>query len=455
VAEAGGFRVQEVIVQNAHGRLYLARDRTGQAVALKELAFVQAPHPEAIEAFEREARLLQQLDDPQIPRFLASFREGEGVDTRLYLAQEYVEGESLLVRLGRHQFAEEEAIEVALQVLSILEYLQSLAPMVFHRDIKPANLIRRPDGRIALVDFGAARDLGPTVGATLVGTFGYMPLEQMGGIVDATTDPYALGATLCHLLGRREPWKFVEDLGAIERLNGSREFLAFLRKLMARQPSERFVSAAEAKRALIRMRQGKRSRSLGMRLGLTHDRWRSRVVLPLVIIAWSLTSALAVLAVRHRRTTRTLPQAPAEMTASGIPAKAVGPPSRHGSLNDGQNVPKELERGIRRVEEGYEIDRASLVVLLGNVPLLSRSARLVPEIRGGKAVGFRLYGIKPGGLFDRLGLQKGDLVLSANRIELTSPQTAWEVFNHLKDAPYISLAIERDGKMMTKHYWIR
>ncbi|HXU83439.1 MAG TPA: protein kinase [Polyangia bacterium] len=250
VAEAGGFRVERVLVQNAHGRMYLARDGEGNQVALKELAFVQAPHPDAIDAFEREARLLRQLSHPQIPRFLGAFREGEGVHTRLYLAQEYVDGQSLHERLQSHQFSEQEARDVAEQVLSILEYLQGLAPMVFHRDIKPANLIRRADGRIALVDFGAARDLGATVGATLVGTFGYMPVEQMGGIVDASTDLYALGATLCHLLSRRPPWKFIEDPRALERLDVSRGLRDWLAKLTARQPEDRYRSAAAAARGL-------------------------------------------------------------------------------------------------------------------------------------------------------------------------------------------------------------
>jgi hypothetical protein len=258
VAAVGGFRVERVLVQNAHGRMYLARDGAGQPVALKELAFVQAPDREALEAFEREARLLRQLSHPQIPRFLAAFRDGEGVHARLYLAQEYVEGESLQARLGRHQFSEEEAREVAEQVLGILEYLQCLAPMVFHRDIKPANLIRRPDGRIALVDFGAARDLGPTVGATLVGTFGYMPLEQLGGIVDATTDLYGLGATLSHLLSRREPWSFLEDPQALGRLNVSPGFRDWLGKLMARRAADRWPSAAAAAAALREPRPPKR-----------------------------------------------------------------------------------------------------------------------------------------------------------------------------------------------------
>jgi hypothetical protein len=255
IAQVNGLYIQQVLVQNAHGRMYLARLDDGQAVALKELAFVQPPHPDAVAAFEREGRLLRQLSHAQIPRFLGSFAHGQGVHTRLYLAQEYVAGESLLARLERHQFDEAEAREICRQVLDILIYLQSLSPPVFHRDIKPANLIRRPDGRISLVDFGAARDMGATAGATLVGTFGYMPVEQLGGLVDATTDLYALGATLAHLLSRREPWKFLEEPRSLERLNVSPAFRAFLGKLMGRRPADRFPSAVAAATALATLDQ--------------------------------------------------------------------------------------------------------------------------------------------------------------------------------------------------------
>jgi serine/threonine-protein kinase len=122
--------------------------------------------------------------------------------------------------------------------------------MVFHRDIKPANLIRQPDGRIFLVDFGAARDAGATAGATLVGTFGYMPVEQLGGLVDATSDLYALGATLLHLLSRREPWSVLQEPEPLKRLNVTPEFRRFLRRLLAPRSQDRFPSAATAAEAL-------------------------------------------------------------------------------------------------------------------------------------------------------------------------------------------------------------
>jgi hypothetical protein len=242
----GGYTVERVLVSNAHGRMYVAHDADGRRVALKELAFVQAPSPAAVAAFEREAKFLRALEHPAIPRFLASFEEGHGVHTRYYLAQELVEG-TALDRLDEHWYTEAEITALARQVLGVLAYLQSLSPMVIHRDIKPANLIKRADGSIALVDFGAAHVHGTTAGVTTVGTFGYMPIEQLAGLVDATTDLYALGMTLLHLLTRQEPWRLVHNKVDV---NVSPSLRAYLGKLTAADPKARFGNAKEALAAL-------------------------------------------------------------------------------------------------------------------------------------------------------------------------------------------------------------
>jgi hypothetical protein len=250
-----GYVCRKLTAKTAHSRAWLAEDAQGRTVFLKELRFATAPNAKVLEAFEREAHLLRQLRHPAIPRFLESFSEGEGPRTRLYLVQELVEGHSLAEELQRGPLPEAEARDMARQVLDILVYLQSLSPKVIHRDVKPLNLLRRLDGSIALVDFGAARDLTRAVthGATLVGTFGYMPLEQLGGTVDETTDLYGLGATLVHLLGQRPPWELLaagHDADLTRALRVSPAFRLFLRRLVAPLRQDRFGSAAEARQAL-------------------------------------------------------------------------------------------------------------------------------------------------------------------------------------------------------------
>src|SRR6266851_4462766 len=170
---------------------------------------------------------------------------------RTYRAQGLVEGEPLSDRLRAGAIDEAEARAIARQLLQILGYLHEHG--IVHRDVKPANVLRRPDGTLALVDFGAARALeGVTHGATLVGTFGYMPPEQLGGTVDATSDLYALGATLVHLLGRKAPEDILgPDLELrLDHLTVSPGFRAFLGRLTARRRASRPASAVEALLAL-------------------------------------------------------------------------------------------------------------------------------------------------------------------------------------------------------------
>jgi serine/threonine protein kinase len=249
----GGYTVQRLIAKTPHSRVYLAQGPGGQQVALKELLFAQVPGAQEIEAFEREARLLETISHPRIPRLLGHFQEGQGAELRLYLAAEHISGETLLEHLGHHTFSEAEARDIGLQVLETLEYLHGRKPRVLHRDIKPANLIRQPDGTLFLVDFGAARESvkGATVGSTLVGTFGYMPLEQFGGTVDVTSDLYALGATLVHLLGRTPPAEhFQPDRGLDVSHLDAPVLGPWLRKVTALRPEDRYRSAKLARQAL-------------------------------------------------------------------------------------------------------------------------------------------------------------------------------------------------------------
>src|SRR5438105_12719275 len=248
-SQPGGFTVESLLSQTLHGRVYAARAPGGERIALKELVFALAPDAQTIDAFEREARVLSQLEHPAIPRFVGAFREGTGIHLRLYLAQELIEGEPLSARLRRGPLKTDEVRALARQALEVLSYLHERR--VLHRDVKPANLIVRPDGALSLVDFGVARELLKEVthGGTLVGTFGYMPIEQLGGTVDARSDLYALGATLLHCATGIPPGDLYKPDFSLETQRAG-ALRPWLDKMLALQRDDRFASADVALQAL-------------------------------------------------------------------------------------------------------------------------------------------------------------------------------------------------------------
>jgi general secretion pathway protein C len=135
------------------------------------------------------------------------------------------------------------------------------------------------------------------------------------------------------------------------------------------------------------------------------------------------------------------------------PAKMAEP-----SLTDSPANPfaQEMKKGIKQLGENkYELRRATLESVLGNTPLLLGSVRLVPEIKNGKATGFRLFAVHPEGPFALIGMQNGDIISSINGLEITSPEGGLAAYTKLKSASHLSLGMERNGQKVTKEYRIR
>jgi serine/threonine protein kinase len=255
----GRFEVVGLLGVGGQGRTWLARDtELGEEVALKELALGRVDDWKAVELFEREGNLLRALDHAAIPRYVLAFHdepEGQQGGARLFLAQEYVAGRSLDDELEHTHWDEAKATALLRAMLDVLGYLHGLSPPVVHRDLKPSNIMRLDTGGFALIDFGAVSTVssGLTGGSTVVGTSGYMPLEQFMGRAVPSTDIYALGATLVHLLSRRHP----ADLPMVrsrlqfeDACNVSDAFAEVLRRMLEPNVEDRFQSAAEVVRAL-------------------------------------------------------------------------------------------------------------------------------------------------------------------------------------------------------------
>lgn len=156
----------------------------------------------SLELFERECKTLKHLKHPGIPRFIAAWsHEGnEEQAPEAVLVQEYIPRKNLQQWLedGR-RFTETEALELALQMCEILSYLHGFSPPVIHRDIKPGNVILDDKQRLFLIDFGAVKQTltNQSQSVTMIGTFGYMPLEQMEGKSLPASNLFLLPG--CHL----------------------------------------------------------------------------------------------------------------------------------------------------------------------------------------------------------------------------------------------------------------
>jgi general secretion pathway protein C len=137
-------------------------------------------------------------------------------------------------------------------------------------------------------------------------------------------------------------------------------------------------------------------------------------------------------------------------TPAAAPAAAAPPPPSTDPFV------AEMDKGIKKTgEHSFEIQRGTVDSMLGNMALLSRSARIVPEVRDGKSAGFRLFSVRPDGPFGKIGLQNGDVIYAINGLEMTSPDNALQIYTKLKSANHISVALERNGTKITKDYNIR
>lgn len=232
-----------------------ALDRsTQQEVALKRLDVARAADWKYVELFEREGKLLAQIQHPAIPRYLGAFTVEGPNGTSFFLAQSLIEGVSLSEHVAqRGSFLEGEVKDVARQVLRVLVDLHGMTPPVLHRDLKPGNILFDAQKKVHLVDFGAARQRGDDTGSTVVGTYGYMAPEQLRGSATAASDLYGLGATLVFLLYRVTPAELPQTRLRVtlpKKPFISSELAAFIRRLLEPAPEDRFLSAREALAAL-------------------------------------------------------------------------------------------------------------------------------------------------------------------------------------------------------------
>jgi len=189
------------------GAVYQAKDLAlNRIVALKVIRPDLARNAAIVDRFKQELRLSHQVTHKNVIR-IYDFGEGGGVK---FITMEFIEGQDLRSLIQeRTKFPPEEAVEIMRQVCQALEAAHSVG--VIHRDLKPQNIMRDPNGRVLVMDFGLARTIegdGMTQTGALVGTMDYMSPEQaLGKELDQRSDIFALGLIFYELLTGKMPFK--------------------------------------------------------------------------------------------------------------------------------------------------------------------------------------------------------------------------------------------------------
>ncbi len=247
-----GYDIEGEIGEGAMASVYLATQRSlERKVALKVMAAALAADPSFCERFLREGKTLARLSHPHT----VTIHDIGNVGELYYMAMEYLPNGTLKERIAAG-LTPEQGVTLIRQIASALGYAH--AQGLVHRDVKPANILFRADGTAVLSDFGIAKSLDDrtqfTQAGFAVGTPSYMSPEQARGQeIDGRADLYALGVVLYEILVGKLPYNGTDALStALAHLTEPLpelpvhhgRYQGVLRKLLAKDPAERYPDAA-------------------------------------------------------------------------------------------------------------------------------------------------------------------------------------------------------------------
>ena len=212
------YKILSLLGVGGMGEVYLAQDtRLGRQVALKMLPAQFTKDEETAHRFEQEARAASALNHPNI---IVIHQIGQ-VAEQLHIVTEYIDGQTLRLRLAGTPLRLAETLDIAVQVASALDAAHRAG--IVHRDIKPENIMLRPDGVVKVLDFGVAKLIdvqgtaqdsnAATVGdfktgaGMVMGTAQYMSPEQVRGQkIDPRADIWSLGVVIYEMVTNVTPF---------------------------------------------------------------------------------------------------------------------------------------------------------------------------------------------------------------------------------------------------------
>jgi serine/threonine protein kinase/formylglycine-generating enzyme required for sulfatase activity len=264
--KVGRYAIKRLLGRGGFGEVYLGFDDQLQRDVAIKLTFGSRVGPKATRMFMAEARMLAELDHPNI---VPVFDIGTTDKGDIYIVSKLIDGTDLATRIEKDRPSRELALEIIGAIAEALHYAHSTG--LIHRDIKPANILLDKTDRPYLADFGIAlRETDQVGSGEITGTPAYMSPEQARGeghLMSNQSDIYSLGLVLYELLAGRRPYrgKTAQDLLRMAQIGEVRtprtfdvtitkELERVCLKALARRPSDRYAIAkdfAEEVRLLV------------------------------------------------------------------------------------------------------------------------------------------------------------------------------------------------------------
>ena len=401
----GPYRINRLLGAGGMGQVYHATDtRLNRAVALKVLPKALATDPQFRARFDREAQAIAALTHPHI----CTVYDAGHQDDIHFLVMEYLEGETLAVRLGRGRLPLDQALRVAIEIADALSAAHGRG--IVHRDLKPSNVMLTKSGP-KLVDFGLAKpfvssvaggaSLMPTMmppsltkQGTIVGTLQYMAPEQLEGKdADPRTDVFAFGAVVYEMLTGKKAFEGKSQaslIGAIMHAEPAAISSSLpltppaldrlVKTCLAKEPDDRWQSARDLRRELQWVHDSP--------IGATMIRPRIRERL-----AWAIAALLGIgiLAVSVRQVTSPVANPRVARFAVAAPAGTSLPPAAPFSPEispDGTRLVFHIVRGGERLLAIRPIDALEAQILVGTegafFPFWSPDSRVIAFFADGK-----------------------------------------------------------------------
>ena len=276
------YRILRPLGEGGMGKVFLAaRDRDGQPVAIKVLPPKRAVQEEqSLLRFRREMDLSRRVQHPNLARTIEVGSDGD----IYFMVMEYIPGESLYEMVKGPRGGPLRVPDTARFFLKVLDGLGAAhAGGLVHRDLKPGNIMVTPEGDAKVLDLGLARALGGDEGEALtrpnvvIGTLDYASPEQLGNAAaaDRRSDLYSIGCSLYFTLAGRPPFEGgdivnkifkqrMEDPAPLEEAARGvpAAFAAIVRKLMAKNPDDRYQTCEELRIDLARWTDPDRVRAI-------------------------------------------------------------------------------------------------------------------------------------------------------------------------------------------------